>query len=441
MGGPDDRGRADVFDSLSVGGEALRRCGVERPGEGKSRAIPQCLAGWERAEDMVWIRDLRRMVEFPKAIDPLPFSSLSSLRRAAAARAAVSQGSPVPPPRAPIMESAGIPLLSEEPIPAESLRFFDLETTGLSGGSGTLAFLAALGRMDRGRLEIRQFFLEDFPGERTWLDILMKSIPPDSVLVSYNGRAFDMPLFRARCVMNGIRPFEMRHIDALPCSRRLWRRIYGGASLGLLEGELLGVDRREDLPAENIPEVWFSFLRNGDAPLMSAVMSHNADDIESLARLVASISVLFENPTTMASPPPVDLGSLGRTLLAMGRIDEGASILWTALENGDENAGLRLSKQYRRAGRQKERRRLLESLPMTFRSCVERAKFHEHTERDWVEALLWTRRAEELVDGEKLRDSLYRRRLRLERLIARSAGVSAHAPSVSASGESGHEDT
>ncbi len=381
---------------------------------------------------MVWIRDVSRTVEFPGVMDPLPFSSLGSLRRVAATRNALSRRSPRPPPH---IANIDMPRPPQEPISVESLRFFDLETTGLSGGSGTIAFLAAIGRVDRGRLEIRQFFLEDFPGEQRWLDLLSSDLPQGSVLVSYNGRAFDMPLFRTRCVMNGI-PFpEARHIDALPCSRRLWRKIFGGASLGLLEVELLGIERREDLPADAIPEVWFSFLRDGDSPLMSAVMSHNADDIESLVRLVASISALFESPATI-SPVQIDLGSFGRTLVAMGRVDEGVSILRTAFENGDENAGLRLSKLYRRAGRQKERRRLLESLPITFRSCVERAKFHEHVEHDWVEALRWTQRAEEFVDGERLEASLSRRRSRLERLISKSAKTSAEAPAFSGIGSS-----
>jgi len=341
------------------------------------------------------MRDLRRPLSFPETIDALPFSALGSLRRRS--------------------------LPGGEPVPAEALRFFDLETTGLSGGSGTLAFLAAVGRLSEGRLAITQFFLEDFPGERLWLELLSKSIPSGSVLVTYNGRAFDLPLLRSRCVMNGVPPLEARHIDALPCSRRLWRRIHGGASLGLLERRILGIERGEDLPAEAIPGVWFSFLRDGDSPLLGAVTSHNADDIEGLASLVASIHGLFADPA--AEPRPlVDLDSLGRTLVAMGREPEGAAVLRTAFENGDETAGLRLSKLYRRAGRREERRRLIAALPLTCRSCVERAKFCEHVERDRVEALDWTRRAQELAEAGKsgLRSSLDHRRRRLERLISKA---------------------
>ncbi|MDA8426895.1 MAG: ribonuclease H-like domain-containing protein [Treponema sp.] len=368
------------------------------PGRGGS---PPCLADWERAGDLVWMRELQRPLAFPETIDPLPFSAFGSLRRLGAA------GGP-----------------SGERIPAEALRFFDLETTGLSGGSGTLAFLAAVGRLSEGCLAITQFFLEDFPGERLWLELLSTSIPPGAVLVTYNGRAFDLPLLRSRCVMNGLSPPDARHIDALPCSRRLWRRIHGGASLGLLERRLLDFERGEDLCAAAIPGVWFSFLRESDSPLMAAVMSHNADDIEGLAALVASIRELFENPTALPRPL-VDLDSLGRTLVAMGREAEGAAVLRSAFEGGDETAGLRLSNLYRRAGRRAERRKLLANLPLTCRSCVERAKFCEHVEREWVEALKWTLLAQELAEAGKpgLRSSLERRRRRLERLLSKDGNI------------------
>jgi hypothetical protein len=43
--------------------------------------------------------------------------------------------------------------------------FFDIETTGLSGGAGTLPLLAGCGWFERGRFTVRQFFLSGPSGE------------------------------------------------------------------------------------------------------------------------------------------------------------------------------------------------------------------------------------------------------------------------------------
>lgn len=370
---------------------------------GPRDAPPPFLAGWEEAADSVWVRELRRSIEFPESIDARPFLPLGLL-----ARGGTRHGASPPAP---------IPRWS---LPAGALRFFDLETTGLSGGSGTVAFLAALGRFDESEFVVTQFFLDDYPGERAWLERILGGFPPNSVAVTYNGRSFDMPLLRSRCVMNGIALPDLAHIDVLTCSRRLWRRVLGGASLGTVERELLGIERAENVPGELIPEIWFSFLRHGEAPLMGAAMSHNADDVASLARIVARIHDMYDDPLRWSSPRSVDLGSFGRSLFALGRGEEGAALLESALRDGDEDAGLRLARAHRRAGRIDELRELVHLLPQSFRSCVERAKFYEHVDRDWAQALQWTGRAQRLAETDDESEALRLRRRRLEaRLSAR----------------------
>ena len=48
--------------------------------------------------------------------------------------------------------------------------FFDIETTGLSGGAGTIAFLAGCGWFEDEGFRVRQFFLAGPGGERAMLD-------------------------------------------------------------------------------------------------------------------------------------------------------------------------------------------------------------------------------------------------------------------------------
>jgi uncharacterized protein len=343
------------------------------------REKPSFLKGWEDVGEMAWARTLSFENHMPESLDSLVFAPLHRLRRRP------SRGGP---------ESSALLPPTPDRVPSERLRFFDLETTGLSGGAGTVAFLAAVGRVADGEFSLSQVFLEDYPGEPAFLGRLLALLGGETAIVSYNGRAFDMPLLRTRCVMNGMAaPEPGLHIDALFASRRLWRRVHGGASLGLLEREVLGLERGEDLPGAMIPEVWLSFARSGEAPLMPLVLSHNADDVLGLARLVARVQAVFDEPRARSGRLDLDRFGLGRTLLAAGRIEEGEELLEAASGDGDEGAGLLLSMRYRKASRVEDCLRVAATLPSTYRCAVERAKLYERSVGDLGEAARWAKEA------------------------------------------------
>jgi len=386
---------------------ALRRGGEERGSRPSSAARPSFLSGWRELDELLWTRELSFSLGFPPHIDPAPFS-LGSRPKGAFG-----------PGQRP--EAA--------PLARESLRFFDFETSGLSGGTGTVAFLAAVGRFEGSDFLVTQLFLEDYPGEGAYLEALLASLGAPAkpggamngtAVFTYNGKSFDLPLLRSRCVMNGLPIPALRDYDALRCARRLWARIYGGASLGLLEREVLGLERGEDVPGSDIPGIWFEYLRRGDHPLMGAVMAHNASDVSTLAALVSRIDQSFERPGKLAASASIDRGGLGRDLLRLGRCAEGEGLLEAAAGEGDEAAGLLLSRRYRRLGRVEERRAILELLPRSRRSCVERAKFYEHSSRELGAALAWAREAAGLSVSEDERVADEARVARLQRKLARA---------------------
>ena len=93
----------------------------------------------------------------------------------------------------------------------EDFLFFDLETTGLSGGAGTVAFLAAFGRLERTgtKLRITQYLLLDYPGENDFLEALLAEFNNrQQVVVSFNGKSFDSQILKTRCLMHGMKPPE-----------------------------------------------------------------------------------------------------------------------------------------------------------------------------------------------------------------------------------------
>src|SRR5918998_4281388 len=63
--------------------------------------------------------------------------------------------------------------------------YFDTETTGLSTGAGTVIFMAAVARLDRGRVTVRQYLLPDYPYERPLLRAVAADLASFPRLVTY----------------------------------------------------------------------------------------------------------------------------------------------------------------------------------------------------------------------------------------------------------------
>src|SRR5262249_9135663 len=83
-------------------------------------------------------------------------------------------------------------------LPAEHIVLLDTENTGLAGGTGTVAFLLGLGRIDGDELHLRQFFLTGFRGEAALLQEAAAWTAGRPYLVTFNGKSFDVPLLATR---------------------------------------------------------------------------------------------------------------------------------------------------------------------------------------------------------------------------------------------------
>lgn len=298
------------------------------------------------------------------------------------------------------------------------LVYFDLESTGLSGGAGTVAFLAGFGRHTEKGFLVEQFFLADYPGEGEFLEALTGYLTPTTPLVSYNGRSFDAHLLLSRGLMHGIRYSYGRHYDLLYLSRRLWRSRIGSCSLGNIESQVLGLHRGADLPSAEVPERWFAFLKQGDAPGLKEVFGHHRQDILSLARLLALIETILGSP---GDAEGIDKRSLGIYLL---RRDAGTGemLLRRAFEEGDSQAGALLAIALKRRGHWLEAFEFwkqTDALEPRAPVCEELAKYHEHRLRNYAEALAWAEKGLALLGkegaGESRRAAFSHRISRLRR--------------------------
>ncbi|MDQ2934344.1 MAG: ribonuclease H-like domain-containing protein [Chloroflexota bacterium] len=171
--------------------------------------------------------------------------------------------------------------------------YFDTETTGLSTGAGTVIFLAGLAWLEAEQIVVRQYLLPDYPHEAAFLRRVAAELASADRIVTYNGRAFDMPMLASRLIVHGL--FEEQaalpdaHDDLLPVARRLWRRRLGGARLGQVESGVLGVRRDSDVGGSEVPGRYFDYLRGGSPQLLSEVLDHNLQDVVSLALLEAEV--------------------------------------------------------------------------------------------------------------------------------------------------------
>lgn len=193
--------------------------------------------------------------------------------------------------------------LGSEPALAEvdpsAAVFLDTETTGLSGGTGTMAFLVGIGYFDHGRFRVLQAFLRDPGDEPAMVDWLAERLSAFQMVVTFNGRGFDLPILENRFIL-ARRPFPLAdtpHLDLLPASRRVWRWRLTSCALGTLEREVLGVERDQaDIPSGVIPHVYRDYLRTGDAREIPRILYHNRMDVMSLTGLATRLAQALSDP-------------------------------------------------------------------------------------------------------------------------------------------------
>ena len=195
--------------------------------------------------------------------------------------------------------------------------FFDLETTGLSGGAGTQAFLVGLGWFDDdGGFTTRQYLLARYSDERAMLAAVADELGRAGALVSFNGKSFDAPVLETRYLFNRLEwtAGQQPHIDVLHPARRFWKE--DECSLVAMEQQILGAHRDDDVPGFEIPERYFQFVRSGDATPLQGVLEHNRRDLVSLAGLTARL-------LEIVSGGP-DYAENAREALALGNVYERA---------------------------------------------------------------------------------------------------------------------
>jgi hypothetical protein len=270
--------------------------------------------------------------------------------------------------------------------------FLDTETTGLSGGTGTVAFLVGLAWREADGLVLAQYFLRDFNEEDAMLWAVGQCVNEAGVLISYNGRCFDWPLLQTRLVMRRTAWPSPPHFDLLTLARRIFRPRLPDCALQTIEQAVLDLHRADDLPGSLIPGRYFAWLRDGDPHALDPVFTHNRQDVLSMALLLTRFEGLLRSSDDLH---PLDRFGRARFLETRGfhgeAIEEYCE-LWHRHPRGTPPLmsgalGLRLARLLRRQGRWEEARLILEECWRTqsypYPVAIELAKLLEHQARDF----------------------------------------------------------
>lgn len=278
--------------------------------------------------------------------------------------------------------------------------FFDTETTGLAGGSGTYIFLTGLGYFDNDNFIVKQFFLRDFPDETATLHSVHNMLKQFNSIVSFNGKSFDWPLLQTRFIYHRIKCelVDPPHFDLLHAARRIWKHRLRDCSLGNLENEIMNVHRTNDIPSYLIPHIYFEYLRNKDANPLRQIFYHNEMDILSLVSLTVLLSQIHKQPLDTLDHH-LDLNTLSKHYENTKQWDRNISIYQSLLGKATNHEirtelGLRLSYCYKRLGQWDSAIELWERLvsdgQFRHEPYEELAKYYEHHIRD-------LRKAEQIV--------------------------------------------
>jgi uncharacterized protein len=280
-------------------------------------------------------------------------------------------------------------------VPSDAL-FLDTETTGLSGGTGTMAFLIGLGWFEEGHFQVRQILARDFGEEKAALTYLKEIAARKKFLVTFNGKAFDVNLLTTRFIMNRLQGdlAGLPHLDLLHPARRLLGHRLENCRLATLESDVLGVRREGDIPGWEIPQRYFDWLRRRDPRLLAGIFEHNRLDVVSMATLTVHLVEILTAQAGAQHAHTDDYLAAARLLLKRADARGVQKILdifreETCLEFSDPSKK-KLAQLFKRTGRIDEAARIWEQMaacePVEFYAVSELAKYLEHRVRDYHRA-------------------------------------------------------
>lgn len=300
------------------------------------------------------------------------------------------------------------PLSAANHSPAD-LVFFDTETTGLGGGAGNTIFLLGHASISEDSVKLKQHILPN-PGSEVALYQSFLTNADYTTLVTYNGKAFDWPQVKTRHTL--VRDHVPKlpsygHFDLYHAARRLWKHKIERMKLSIVEQEILGLERKDDIPGFLAPMIYFDFLERKNPEGLLGVIKHNETDILSLLTLYTHLT--FQILGRDRTQTPRETYEVGRWFSYLGESDKAKQTFSGLLEGGNKEE---VSAKHALAFEHKKHKEWHKAVALWKESaaqgtkmqrkeaCIELAKHFEHREKNLELALKYCRDAQELHQEE-----------------------------------------
>jgi uncharacterized protein len=289
--------------------------------------------------------------------------------------------------------------LSTKGYKANQLFFFDTETTGLGGGVGNSIFILGYASLIENEIILTQHILPH-PGAEIPLYYSFLEQVDYRTLVTYNGKSFDWPQVKTRHTL--IREHvpklpEFGHFDLYHSAKRLWKHRLERMKLSVVEKEVLGVERKDDVPGFLAPMIYFDFVERKDPEGMIKMLKHNEMDILSLITLYTHLS--FQILEVDRNQTVQEKYELGKWFSSIGEIAS-AKTIYHEIEN--EESFVAINSQIHLAYLYKKQKDFKQSLAyfikvinqsgfpdIQIEACVEAAKILEHQRKDFRQAIIY----------------------------------------------------
>lgn len=170
------------------------------------------------------------------------------------------------------------------------IGFFDIETTGLSPDRSKL-ILAGLAYYEGDTLVAKQIFADDPSEEPEVITAVLNELKNFDMVVTYNGKRFDMPFLLKRAHRNKIHMNE-----ALPYNLDLYPAVRSFSPLRAMLPDLkqktvesfigLWETRTDEISGAESVELYYYYAGTKDEKIRDVILLHNRDDITQLSKLL-----------------------------------------------------------------------------------------------------------------------------------------------------------
>ncbi len=212
----------------------------------------------------------------------------------------------------------------------QKVAVFDIETTGLNPASSRL-ILSGIILIDESETRFIQLLAEDLSDEKLIIEETCSLLSEADVIITYNGRHFDVPFLSKRASLYGVSVPDKYNLDLYTIVRDYssLRNMLSGLRQKDIE-EFLGIStsRADTISGYESVKLFERYLNTGSFALMDKILLHNADDIRQLYRLLPVIRSTDFHKAMFRTGFPVSCGYIrgirlsGKKLTVRGFLNE-----------------------------------------------------------------------------------------------------------------------